>query len=262
MSGMQHINRKQQSGFSLRRTPLTPLSYAIGVLCAGAAMQTPVYAQQQTDTADVAATQVIVTGTRVSNRSVLDTASAVDVVSAETLNNVGVTELSQSLANALPALNFPRPGLVDATDSVRPVTLRGLSPDQVLVLVNSKRRHSSALVNVNGSVGRGSASADLNTIPSSIINSVEVLRDGAAAQYGSDAIAGVINLRLRHDIGFSATTELGQFYNDDGATLYSAANYGVKIGDTGFVNVTVYFKDTGNTDRSGPDLRQQYFGTS
>ena len=158
----------------------TTLSCAIAAVFAGSAMQAQ--AQQAPESAEaLPSAQVVVTGTRVSNRSVLDTASAVDVVSAETLSNVGVTEISQSLANALPALNFPRPGLVDATDSVRPVTLRGLSPDQVLVLVNSKRRHSSALVNVNGSVGRGSASADLNTIPSSIINSVEVLRDGAAA---------------------------------------------------------------------------------
>lgn len=172
------------------------LSVAIGTLFATAGT-----AHAQSADAPTAAPEatVVVTGTRVSNRSVLDTASAVDVISAKTLSNNGVTEVSESLSKVLPALNFPRPGLTDGTDTVRPVTLRGLAPDQVLVLVNSKRRHASSLVNVNGTIGRGSASTDINTLPSGIINTVEVLRDGAAAQYGSDAIAGVINFRLREN---------------------------------------------------------------
>jgi iron complex outermembrane receptor protein len=141
--------------------------------------------------------QVVVTGTRVANRSALDTAAPVDVVSSEQLQNVGVAEINQSLAVALPSFNFPRPGLADGTDTIRPAALRGLAPDQTLVLVNGKRRHSASLVNVNGTIGRGSAAVDLNTIPAAMVQSVEVLRDGASAQYGSDAIAGVINLRLR-----------------------------------------------------------------
>ena len=143
--------------------------------------------------------QVVITGTRVANRSALDTVAPVDVVSAESLKNVGVTEVNQALSVALPSFNFPRPGLADGTDTIRPATLRGLAPDQVLVLVNSKRRHSASLVNVNGTIGRGAAAVDLNTIPTAIIKSIEVLRDGASAQYGSDAIAGVLNLRLRED---------------------------------------------------------------
>src|SRR5688572_15523953 len=143
--------------------------------------------------------QVVVTGTRVANRSALDTAVPVDVVSSEQLQNVGVTEVNQALAAALPSFNFPRPGLADGTDTIRPATLRGLSPDQTLVLVNGKRRHAASLVNVNGTVGRGAAAVDLNTIPTAIVQSIEVLRDGASAQYGSDAIAGVINLRLKQD---------------------------------------------------------------
>ncbi|WP_395401013.1 TonB-dependent receptor plug domain-containing protein [Pseudoduganella sp. UC29_106] len=228
------------------------------------------------------AATVVVTGTRVSNRSVLDTASPVDVVSAESLGNVGVTEVSQSLANALPALNFPRPGLTDATDTVRPVTLRGLAPDQVLVLVNSKRRHAAALVNVNGSVGRGSASADLNTIPSAIIGSVEVLRDGAAAQYGSDAIAGVINFRLRENrSGGSMFVNAGERKTDyafntgappaglalnipktrsrtDGGTVTVGGWKGFSLGEDGFLTVAAEFKKQEHTERSGFDLRQQY----
>ena len=143
--------------------------------------------------------QVVVTGTRVANRSALDTAVPVDVVPTDALTNIGVSELNQALSVALPSFNFPRPGLTDGTDTVRPATLRGLAPDQTLVLVNGKRRHAAALVNVNGSVGRGSAAVDLNTIPNVAVRSIEVLRDGASAQYGSDAIAGVINLRMRED---------------------------------------------------------------
>ena len=108
---------------------------------------------------EAAATTVVVTGTRVANRTALDTVSAVDIISADSLKNAGTTEVNQALAVALPSLNFPRPGLADGTDTIRPVTLRGLAPDQALVLVNSKRRHASSLVNVNGTIGRGSARA-------------------------------------------------------------------------------------------------------
>ena len=139
----------------------------------------------------------MVTGTRVAARTRLESLAPVDVLTSEALESQGTTELAEALATAAPSLNFPRPSITDGTDHIRPATLRGLAPDQTLVLVNSKRRHQSALVNVNGSVGRGSAAVDLNAIPLAAIETVEVLRDGASAQYGSDAIAGVINLRLR-----------------------------------------------------------------
>ena len=100
--------------------------------------------------------EVVITGTHVANRSALDTAVPVDVILAETLTELGVSEVSQALSVAVPSYNFPRPGLTDGSDTVRPATLRGLAPDQTLVLVNGKRRHSAALVNINGSVGRGS----------------------------------------------------------------------------------------------------------
>src|SRR5712671_4996371 len=112
---------------------------------------------------------VVVTGTRVANRSALDTAVPVDVVAQDALQNVGRVEINQALSVALPSFNFPRPGLNDGTDTVRPATLRGLSPDETLVLVNGKRRHSASLVNLNGSIGRGAAAVDLNTIPSGIV---------------------------------------------------------------------------------------------
>jgi iron complex outermembrane receptor protein len=141
---------------------------------------------------------------------VLETSAPVDIVSADALQNLGVTEINQALSVTLPSFNFPRPGLTDGTDTVRPATLRGLAPDQTLVLVNGKRRHAAALVNVNGSIGRGAASADLNAIPNTALKTIEVLRDGASAQYGSDAIAGVINLRLRENRdGGEATVSYG-----------------------------------------------------
>ena len=144
---------------------------------------------------------IIVTGTRVENRSALDTAVAVDVVGEKALEQGGVSEVNQALSIALPSFNFPRPALNDGTDTIRPATLRGLAPDQTLVLVNSKRRHRAALVEIGGS---GTQGPDIATIPSSALKSVEVLRDGAAAQYGSDAIAGVINFILKDDTdGFS-----------------------------------------------------------
>jgi iron complex outermembrane receptor protein len=227
---------------------------------------------------------VIVTGTRVADRSALDTAVPVDVVSSDQLRNIGVSEVSQALSVALPSYNFPRPGLADGTDTVRPATLRGLAPDQVLVLVNGKRRHQSALVNVNQTVGRGSSAVDLNTIPTAMVQSIEVLRDGASAQYGSDAIAGVINLRLREareggDVslsygwressyetytgtppagaGWSAPPKIKRSVSD-GETLTFSAWKGLPLGENGSITIAAEFKDQERTERGGWDHRQQY----
>lgn len=228
--------------------------------------------------------QVVVTGTRVANRSALETAVPVDVVTGDQLKNLGVTEVSQALSVSVPSFNYPRPGLSDGTDTVRPATLRGLAPDQVLVLVNGKRRHSAALVNVNNTIGRGSTAVDLNTIPTAMIQSVEVLRDGASAQYGSDAIAGVINLRLRNareggDAGvtygwrdtsydtITGTPPAGAGWSaprilsrdrSDGETLTASAWKGLPIGDNGSVTIAAQYKDQEHTERGGWDARAQY----
>ena len=253
-------------------------------LFVAAALAQPALAQNTNQAEDDGLDQVIVTGTRVANRTVLDTAVPVDVISAEALQNVGVTEINQALSIALPSFNFPRPGLADGTDTVRPATLRGLAPDQTLVLVNGKRRHAAALVNVNGTVGRGAASADLNAIPNAAIRSIEVLRDGASAQYGSDAIAGVINLRLRQDrdggeatvtygwressyevltgnppagAGWSAPAVLKRS-RTDGETLTVSGWKGFALGDNGFLTIAAELKDGEKTERGGWDARQQY----
>ena len=233
--------------------------------------------------ADEKPTAVIVTGTRTQNRSATNTLAPVDVISSESLQNLGVSEINQALSVALPSLNFPRPGLTDGTDTIRPATLRGLGPDQTLVLVNSKRRHASALVNVNGTVGRGAAAVDLNTIPSAIVKNIEVLRDGASAQYGSDALSGVINLRLRENRdGGEVTASYGARITEydfipgapptgatwtapgtsrerhDGNTATVSIWKGLSFGETGYVTVAAELKDQKNTERAGWDFRQQY----
>ena len=140
--------------------------------------------------------ETVTVGSRVAG-SAAEKAVPVDVITHEQIAASGFAETAQVIQSLAPSFNFPRPTITDGTDTVRPATLRGLGPDQVLVLVNGKRRHQSALVHLNGSIGRGSTGVDLNAIPLSAIDHIEVLRDGAAAQYGSDAIAGVINIVLK-----------------------------------------------------------------
>src|SRR3954463_5562399 len=161
---------------------------------------------------------VSVIGTRGEERTVIRAPVPIDILSSLEVRSTGRTETSQMIQALAPSFNFPRTTLGDATDNVRPATLRGLSPDQALVLVNGKRRHLSAVVNINGFVGRGSEAVDLNAIPASMIDHIEILRDGAAAQYGSDAIAGVLNIVLKTTAPGAFTGEVGEnvtTYNRD-----------------------------------------------
>jgi iron complex outermembrane receptor protein len=225
------------------------------------ALPTASYAQDASGEEEL----IVVTGTRAAGRSQLSTPSPVDVLSGEVLRQQGTTELAESLAAIAPSIDFPRPSVVDGTDSIRPATLRGLSPDQTLVLVNGTRRHASALVNVNGSVGRGSAAVDLNAIPTAALERVEVLRDGASAQYGSDAIAGVINLRLREAReGGGATLSYGQYDTSveparssrdvtDGQTTTISGWQGFALGEDGFLTVSAEFLQRDPTSRGDID---------
>ncbi|HJU69484.1 MAG TPA: TonB-dependent receptor [Gemmatimonadaceae bacterium] len=201
--------------------------------------------------------QIVVTGTRRPERTAVEAPVPVDVLSAEDLQNTGLTETSQVIQMLAPSFNFPRPSVNDGTDHVRPATLRGLGPDQVLVLVNGKRRHTTALVHVNGSVGRGSTSVDLNAIPVSAIERIEILRDGAAAQYGSDAIAGVINVVLRADANRSISASLGQTTEGDGRVSQVQANYGVGFANNGVLHFSAEFRDRDSTNRTRPDVTPQ-----
>ena len=226
------------------------LSFAVAAVLASSF--TPAMAQK-TPSASTLDT-VIVTGTRVSDRTVAESQSAIDIITPETLTATGTTELATALARALPSLNFPRPALTDGTSAVRPAQLRGLSPDQVLILVNGKRRHTSALLNVNGSIGRGSSAPDLNAIPVAAIARVEVLRDGASAQYGSDAIAGVVNIVLKgSEKGGSLALDAGQYSAGDGKQLQLSGDAGIGFADgRGFVHVAGQVSDQAHTNRAGP----------
>ncbi len=204
----------------------------------------------------------VTTGSRFNDRTVTDSPVPIDVISRSELEKGGYTETSQMLQAMVPSFNFPRPSLTDGTDHIRPATLRGLAPDQTLVLINGKRRHTSALVNINGSIGRGSVSTDFNVIPSSAIERIEVLRDGASAQYGSDAIAGVINIILRKDIGWGFDASYGETKVGDGRDIKASAYAGTALGDKGALFITGWMRNHNPTNRSIADTRQQYFGIS
>ena len=194
--------------------------------------------------------EVVVVGTRNPNRTVTDSPVPVDVIDVTELTAQGPqVNLNQILNFVAPSFTSNTQTISDGTDHIDPASLRGLGPDQVLVLINGKRRHNSSLVNVNGTFGRGSVGTDLNSIPAAAIKRLEVLRDGAAAQYGSDAIAGVINIVLNdnvNELNLKVTTgaNFAKNANDqtggvDGETVNVSASYGVPLGDKGgFVNFT------------------------
>ena len=164
---------------------------------AGISFSSASFAQEQTAIDEQDVEQIQIVGSRRVGRTVNDSPVPIDIIDASSIEATGLTETNMILNQLLPSFNFPQPSVTDGTDHVRPAQLRGLAPDHTLVLVNGKRRHTSALLNLNGSVGRGSSAVDLNAIPANAIKRIEVLRDGAAAQYGSDAIAGVINIVLK-----------------------------------------------------------------
>ncbi|WP_266168459.1 TonB-dependent receptor plug domain-containing protein [Dyella subtropica] len=207
---------------------------------------------------------VIVTGTRADNRTESSSLTPIDVVSAKVLQETGTTELSTALARIIPSLTFPRPAAADTADSQRPAQLRGLSPDQVLVLVNGKRWHPGAIILTNGVLGRGSQAVDLNTIPMAAIDHLEVLRDGASAQYGSDAIAGVINIVLKRGAkGGSAEVGGGQYSAGDGRQWQASANFGIPLNnDQGWLRFTVQDGHQDYTNRAAPNRTRAWEGTT
>jgi len=204
--------------------------------------------------------EVVTIGTRLAKgRTATELPVAVDVMSAEDMKNTGQTEVGRMLQTTTPSFNFSSSSISDGTDALRPATLRGLGPDQTLVLINGKRRHNSALIHVNTSVGRGTAGVDMNAIPASAIKRIEVLRDGAAAQYGSDAIAGVINIVLKDDDDYGeANATYGETKESDGETEVYSINKGFEIAGTGFLNLTYEYRDRGRTNRAGEDGSRQY----
>ncbi|MBN8482010.1 MAG: TonB-dependent receptor [Xanthomonadales bacterium] len=200
---------------------------------------------------------IVVTGTHVSDRTASESVSPIDIITPELLKSTGTSELATALSRALPSLNFPRPAITDGTDAVRPAQLRGLAPDQVLVLVNGKRRHVGALINLNGSQGRGSAPVDINAIPVSAVERVEVLRDGASALYGSDAIAGVINIVLKGSgTGGSIEAKAGQYSAGDGRQYQLDGDGALGLGENGWLHLAAQAGHQDDTNRARP-----YIGT-
>ncbi len=201
---------------------------------------------------DEALDEIILVGSRNPNRSKINTPVAVDVIGIQQLKNtLPQTALNDMLNYLVPSFNNNRQSASDGTEHIDPASLRGLGPDQVLVLVNGKRRHTTSLVNNQSTFGNGSVGTDLSAIPTSAIERIEVLRDGAAAQYGSDAIAGVINLILKKRTGLEINTTYGQTSEGDGETVNVNFNYGKEIGDLGgFINLSLEYNDRKRTSRS------------
>ncbi len=210
------------------------------------AIATPAYAQAaEAAEAEDDGAIIIVTGTRDTGRTQFDTAAPVDVLSGEAVDSVISPDLSSVLARQLPSFNVQRLPAADGLAFVRPASLRSLSPDQTLVMVNGKRYHRSALLG-----SRGSQAPDLNTIPGFAIGRVEVLRDGASAQYGSDAIAGVINIILDDEPGLKAFGQYSQYYANDGDTYQAGLQGGIPLGEKGSIVLTAEFADGGATSRT------------
>ena len=207
--------------------------------------------------------EVVVTGTRSGGRVKTESPVPVDIIGIQQLTTQAPqNNLNQILNVVAPSFTSNTTTVADGTDHIDPAQLRGLGPDQVLVLLNGKRRHTSSLVNVNGTPGRGSVGTDLNAIPAYAIDRIEVLRDGAAAQYGSDAIAGIINVKMKEATGKLALSLYGggnfsQGSNNfkggmDGRNLQIDANYGVRIGKAGFINLTGSAQMRNSTSRAMP----------
>ncbi|WP_100612345.1 TonB-dependent receptor [Confluentibacter lentus] len=242
--------------------------------------------------------EILIVGSRSPKRTAVDTAVAIDVIDvSEVTTQVGKVEINEMLQYAAPSFNANKQTGSDGADHVDPASLRGLGPDQTLVLINGKRRHQSSLINIFGTRGRGNTGTDLNAIPASSIKRIEILRDGASAQYGSDAIAGVINIVLRDNVdeltgsvsygaystnadvdtsafladdygvwntdGFRLDTErdgnaIGKDKNFDGGSVKVTTNYGFKIGEEGYANFTTEYLSKNKTLRPAFDFRKGF----
>ena len=202
--------------------------------------------------ADEALEEVVVVGSRGAPRTVAESPVPVDVLTAEELGKTGSSDLLMQLQAAIPSLNVHLQPISDAASMIRPANLRGLSADSTLILVNGKRRHRASVIAFQGGgVNDGSQGADISVIPSIALKQVEVLRDGAAAQYGSDAIAGVINFVLNDSSeGGSISVKQGEFSEGDGTTTTVAGNIGMPLTDDGFVNLSFQMKQADDTSRS------------
>lgn len=204
--------------------------------------------------------EIVVTGTRFAGRAATESPVPIDTISGDELRRNGYAQLNDLLRVEVPSFSVPRPAAAGVVDFYTAPSLRGLSPGQLLLLVNGKRRHPTGDLSNHNQVGRGDVAYDLNAIPAAAIGRIEVLRDGAAAQYGSDAIAGVLNVVLDRSVGFAADLTSGVTEVGDGEFANLSLGYGIPLGDGGFLRTTIDYRTTEGTDRAQPDTRQQYFG--
>ena len=231
-----------------RRTGLLYLAIASAVALSSG----PAWSQQTTEEGFIE--EIITTSTRREGQSPTETLSPIDVLSGDQFVNQSTFDVTEAITKIAPSLNTQRFPIADGTAVIRPVTLRNMSPDQTLVLVNGSRRHRSALVNLQfsplGTINTGAHPVDFAMIPSAAIKRIEILRDGASAQYGSDAIAGVINVILKDTSeGISLSAQTGEYFEGDGARTTLAANGGFALGENGFLNATVEFSESDRTSR-------------
>ncbi|NMP15243.1 TonB-dependent receptor [Thalassotalea sp. Y01] len=232
-----------------RNFKLRHLTLAVGI----ALGSQPVLAAEEGEAvADENIEQIVVVGTRSAPRSVADSPVPVDVVSGDELSKSGASDLLDALQSAVPSFNVRAQPISDAATLIRPVNLRGLSSDSTLILVNGKRRHRASVIAFQGGgVNDGAQGPDISVIPSVALKQVEVLRDGASAQYGSDAIAGVMNFILRDDRdGGSISVKYGEFSEGDGETTVVDGNIGLPFTDNGFANFSFQLKNVDPTSRS------------
>ncbi|MEL8056869.1 MAG: TonB-dependent receptor plug domain-containing protein, partial [Pseudomonadota bacterium] len=209
---------------------------------------------QDSDTAseDLELDTVVSIGSRVPSRSALDTPAPVDVLPGDEFVNQGTNDITDILRTAVPSYNVNTQPISDAATIIRPANVRGLSPDNTLVLLNGKRRHRGSVISfLGGGIADGAQGADVSVIPSLALSRVEILRDGASSQYGSDAIAGVINFQLREDSsGGTVEAVYGSTYDGDGDNYRIAGNIGLPLTDRGFINLTGEVSNTDGTVRS------------
>ncbi|SNT18949.1 iron complex outermembrane recepter protein [Azospirillum sp. RU38E] len=226
---------------------------ALGILCSSSLL--PILATAPAVAQEV--DEIIVTGTRVANRTATESLAPIDVFSPADMEKQAFSDTNDILRTLVPSFNVSRNAISDGSTFVRPPTLRGLPPDQTLVLVNGKRRHRSALVQLGGgALAAGAQAPDLAQIPAIALKQVEVLRDGASAQYGSDAIAGVMNFQLKDAAeGGTAEIQYGSTYEGDGDNVKTAANVGLALGPNGFFNLSAEYSQNDPTNRGVQDPR-------
>ncbi|QYJ96967.1 TonB-dependent receptor [Shewanella alkalitolerans] len=231
---------------------VSALSFAISLALTGSLASTQAFADDQQAEASQNIEKIAVVGTRSAPRSIGDSPVPIDIISSDDLKKNGSTDMIDMLVTTVPSFNSRAQPISDAATLIRPVNLRGLPSDSTLVLVNGKRRHRASVIAFQGGgINDGAQGPDISVIPSAALKQVEVLRDGAAAQYGSDAIAGVMNFVLKDDAeGGSITVGQGEYYEGDGATTTIDANVGLPLSDAGFVNLSLQYKNADATSRS------------